>query len=376
VPSINEAQHSPFGRSVPALPEDFLGRTLDVWSVLQHLSQRRAVVVCGAENEEFGIGKSAVMDAVHRSFALQMGGVCVAVQIRSLSHPPTVKTDWIEKTKVAVKAAAKECRELWQSQGQGLRGPAPRRRPIRNGKASSASVSHGFHPLSADDLKWLEEDSLRVAQEELFDELQSLVELCEARCKDWPAQSGRILLLLDEVDHIVQQQHFQDAVANVLQRWPSLSVVLSTHQSMVGTAGGHFKVVHHKLQGLQKRDAARLFLRRSPRPLHWGELIEAPAASRCSAQLGSPSELVVLTKANEGRVLDLLASQQCLAAQQGNPRRLIALASRLEDSLQKVSSEEISSASSSTQTPRLLADEASNEVSTSSDSENEPLMEH
>merc|ERR1719247_2653468 len=81
----SEVSLSPFGRAVPPVPEDFLGRNVDAWSVLQHLSERRAVVVCGEAGTEHGIGKSALLDAVHRAFAFQMGGVCVAVPLRALS---------------------------------------------------------------------------------------------------------------------------------------------------------------------------------------------------------------------------------------------------------------------------------------------------
>lgn len=359
-PAAPAALPTPFGRVVPPVPEDFLGRALDTWSVLQHLGSRRAVVVCGAPGEEHGVGKSAVLDAVHRAFALQMGGMCVAVQLQSLSHADAAAVGaggWIEKVTSAVQQAAFECRELWWPAGGGGAGPRPaartfsaprpslggsgalRRRPLRGGSSrvsTSRSVSCGFHALS-------DPITVEAALTELITEMATLSDLCEARCREWPAACSRILLLLDECDHLIQQQHFQDAVADVLQHCSAYQVVLSTHQRMVGTAGGRFKVVHHPIEGLSAPDAARLFLRRAQRPLRWGELLSGQSGSLAGGGGGGPAAAVaaavgatqdprspvVIRRENEAAVLGLVAAHPSVAAQRGNPRRLIELASRL-----------------------------------------------
>ena len=41
--------------------------------------------VCSTEGEDFGVGKTAVLDAVHRAFTL-LGHTCVAIHLRSLSQ--------------------------------------------------------------------------------------------------------------------------------------------------------------------------------------------------------------------------------------------------------------------------------------------------
>lgn len=277
-----------------------------------------------------------------------MGGVCVAVQLRSLSEPATALAadGWIQKTRSAVQSALTECRELWfpssEASGgprvaprslQGLNTLALRRRPMRKkADVRRLPVKTGFHPLS-------DPVALEFALEELVEDMISLSELCEARCREWPASSGRILLLLDEADHLIQQQHFQDAVADVLQRCSAFRIVLSTHQPMVGTAGGQFKVVHHALQGLSTRDSARLFLRRAPRPLRWGELDISKAGQELGQLVGLPESPVVLSKATEGQILELISMQSSIASARCNPRRLIELASRLGTSLKLLEEE-------------------------------------
>lgn len=366
-------QQSPFGRMLPPVPDDFLGRARDVWAVLQHLGTRRAVVVCGSHSKDHntpfvqpGIGKSAVLDAVHRAFVVHMGGVCISVQMRALSEADAVvsRGGWVEKLQSAVRLALQECQEQWwpcDSTGPSSRSTtmalaAPRSRAGGSGASTTTTsglpaggvlrrrlqrrasggvvcdnVSHGFHPLS-------DPIALRPAFEELVAEMGLLSEFAEMRQREYPAASGQVLLLLDECDHLIQQQHFQEAVADVLQRCPTYRVVLSTHQAMVGTAGGQFKVVHQPIAGLTPEDAARLFLRRAQRPLRWEELSADPGAAlplQAMAKVGArdPGAHVVMAAANEAEILRLVAGHPSVAAQGGNPRRLIELASRLDPAL-------------------------------------------
>lgn len=293
-----QVQPSLCWRALPSLPEDFLGRELDVWSVLQQLNQRRAVVVCGAVGEDFGIGKSAVMDSVHRHFTL-LGHSCVAVPLRSLSQA-SWSGDWIEKANASIRLAIRECR------GARMAGASSRRRRLQG------PLRTGFHPLS-------DPSTAACLLDDLIDDMLTLQDLCDARF-EWTSSGHRILLLLDECDHLVQQQQFQDALACILQRCSSYSVVLSTHQPMVPAGASKFKVVQHRLQGLVPRDAARLLLRRAQRPLRWGEIQRSE----------DPSSLVILNKENESEVLEAVSSQPRVAALRGNPRRLIELANDLD----------------------------------------------
>lgn len=325
---------SPFDRAVPLLPEDFYGRTLDAWSVLQHVADRRAVVVCGASGESHGVGKSAVLDAVHRAFAFQMGGTCVSVHLGSLSEPSVVTCafDWIEKVRSAVHLALNENGDHQRSTGFGS-GPRPtattlphkgqiemrsgaalRRRTARR-RSEDMPVTRGFHPLS-------DPVAVKPALDELMDDMGLLSEKCEARCREWPAAGSCILLLLDECDHLIQQPHFQDAIAEVLSRCSSFRVILSTQQRMVGTGGGKFKVVHHELKGLTPKDSATLFLRRVQRPLRKEEIIP-----RSQLEPESRQDPLLITDSNREEVLTLVALHPVVKAQRGNPRGLIQVAS-------------------------------------------------
>ncbi|CEM10008.1 unnamed protein product [Vitrella brassicaformis CCMP3155] len=75
-------------RHLPQPPEDFVGRTLDVWVVLQLLDRRRLVLLHGEE----GVGKTAVCEEVSRYCALRgeeifPGGV-IFLRLAPLSNLP------------------------------------------------------------------------------------------------------------------------------------------------------------------------------------------------------------------------------------------------------------------------------------------------
>mmetsp|Transcript_35444 Transcript_35444/g.93467 ORF Transcript_35444/g.93467 Transcript_35444/m.93467 type:complete len:1427 (-) Transcript_35444:86-4366(-) len=350
--------YSPFTRITPDLPEDFSGRTLDTWIVLQHLTSRRAVVVCSEEGEDHGVGKSAVLDAVHRAYTLQVGGVCISARLRApelMDEPGGLCNSWVAEVQEAVRRTIRECRELWwpaaADAGRPLSSTRTSRPRVGGGGASARQawyrgrpVSRGFHPLSG-------AVAAAAALADLTADLAKLAELCAARRREWPAASDQILLLVDQCDHLIQQQYFQNAIADLLQSCAAYRIVLSTHQRMVGTAGGRFKVTHHAVRGLTPREAGRLVLRRAQRPIRWEELLPAvapvgngtddtassptvPAGSPLAAAMASAGaqrvvEPVVLTRGNEAEVFDLVGRHPAVATLNGNPKCLIELASRL-----------------------------------------------
>jgi len=373
--------HSPFGRIVPPLPEDFVGRSLDVWTILQHLSNRRVVVVCGSTASDYGIGKSAVMDAAHRAFTLQVGGACIAVHLRTLSDPNAATAacegGWIEKVMEQVHRGIQDrqrrrlpalphhvalgnsaCGSGGSKDDASASGNHMLRRRLNRSRGpavANRAVRHGFHPLS-------DPIAAAPALEALVSDMLLLSELCEARCgRDWPAGSSansRILLILDECDHLIQQEHFQEAISDLLRRCPAYRMLISTQQPMhmVSSSLGQFKVVHHALEKLNEQDSARLFLRRAGRPIRWEELVTSPAervnisgvavpaleqaasVSRGGAACNvpgshNPAAPVALTRENEAEVLGLVSAHPCVKAQSGNPRRLIELASLVTPSL-------------------------------------------
>lgn len=373
--------HSPFGRIAPPLPEDFIGRSLDVWTILQHLSNRRVVVVCGSSANDYGIGKSAVMDATHRAFTLQVGGACIAAHLRTLSDPNAATAacegGWIEKVMEQVHRGIQDrqrerrrlpalphhvasgnsaCGSGGNKDDTSASGNQMFRRRLNRSRGpgmSNRAVRHGFHPLS-------DPIAAAPALEALVSDMLLLSELCEARCgRDWPAGSSansRILLILDECDHLIQQEHFQEAISDLLRRCPTYRMLISTQQPMhmVSSSLGQFKVVHHALERLSEQDSARLFLRRAGRPIRWEELKSSatkgaqganvpefePADSvsrggvcRNAAASQNPAAPVALTRENEAEVLGLVSAHPCVKTQCGNPRRLIELASLVTPSL-------------------------------------------
>lgn len=332
---------SPLQLPVPVLPEDYIGRQMDVWAVLQHLSNRRAVVVCGEGSSEPGIGKSVVLDAVHRAYALQVGAACVAVELRAHVADPALGGGWwIEQVRVAVQRTLQHRRRQRAgatTTGVGCSSVAHRllRRQLRrstgsDGGTATAGVHKGFHPLS-------DPVATGLALEALIADVTRLEEFWqERRVGLGGAATTGILLVLDACDHLIQQQRFQAALAEVLGRCATLRVLLSTHQRMVGTAGGQFKVVHHALRGLAPSDAAQLFLRRAQRPLRWGEL-QATGYGAGSSHERSLDRPVVLRAGEEAEVLSLLARHPAVSAQRGNPRRLIEVACRVSPTLRNLS---------------------------------------
>jgi len=131
-------------------------------------------------------------------------------------------------------------------------------------------------------------------------------------------RKGGLLLLLDGCDELVQLQDFQEALAHFLRSCPGLRVLIAARPRMTGAAGGHFKVVHHSLEGIAPLEAARLFLRRAHRPIRWSELRqEAPPGN------------VALNRDNEVEVLNLIASLPAVKATQFCPGALIELANKV-----------------------------------------------
>eukprot|EP00811_Abedinium_folium_P024866 NODE_348_length_3137_cov_6.759468.p1 GENE.NODE_348_length_3137_cov_6.759468~~NODE_348_length_3137_cov_6.759468.p1 ORF type:complete len:873 (-),score=229.91 NODE_348_length_3137_cov_6.759468:332-2950(-) len=231
--------HSPFGRPIPTPPEDLMNRGVDVWAVLQFFSSRRAVVVCGAEGTDHGVGKSVVLNGVHRAFGLQVGGTCISVHLRSLSQPDAGSAvgpaGWIEQVHEMVWQALQDRRPARERRRGSTVGPGVRSRGHSTGALGASThamrcvprslsraritssgnmISRGFHPLS-------ESISARHALNALIADLTALAEVCRGRCsREWPvgsAANGRMLLILDECDHLIQQRHFQEAVAEILE---------------------------------------------------------------------------------------------------------------------------------------------------------------
>jgi hypothetical protein len=84
--------------TMPPSIDDFVGRTFDVWAVIQHLERRKMVVVSAEQGSDHGMGLSAVCDSVTRYLQLRSFGngsklqnsmfqKVVRVYLNSLSDP-------------------------------------------------------------------------------------------------------------------------------------------------------------------------------------------------------------------------------------------------------------------------------------------------
>jgi len=296
--------HSPLESTLPTMPEDYLGRAFDVWSILQHLAgSRRVVVVCGANGTSPGVGKSVVLDAVHRAYELQVGGIVLAVAVRAITDPAMIHsptTTWLHRIRAAVQAA---------------------REATASGDNPCAACSH------ASSWQAIDTDPVKALQGVISD-LTSLAAECRTRAnRKWEAGASaatRLLLMLDECDHLAQQQHFQVALCAILRSCPECKVILSSHQRLVGATLSHFKVVHHELHGLDPIATARLFLRRAHRLVRMEEI----------AQTEEKDQMISVSNTKH---LKLLARHPAIDRLAGNPRRIIAIASLVGPSLRSLS---------------------------------------
>jgi len=324
---------TPF-HQLPELPEDFIGRQLDTWSILQHLAHRRVIVICNLHGEASlpGVGKAALMDAVRRSAVLRTGSRCVAVEFE-MPPPPggSFRIYWIRQVQQAVHEVLQneiKRRRLMTATGADADSDLARN-CLRRVKYRSKCASLEEAPQQ----QIQEAESFRELFEAVIRNLRMLTDMRRTHGNMGPfcgsGGSGGILLLLRSCDHLVQQQHVQEALAELLRRCPACRIILSSRQRMVGHGVGQFKAVHHELKGLVPRDAARLFLSRAQRPLTWGEL--SPVSETLAPALLAMGSRAPVTLQGEHRedVLDAVAKQPAIVTLRGRPGAIIELSSKL-----------------------------------------------
>jgi hypothetical protein len=319
---------SPFGRPVPIPPEDFVWRSLDVWAVLRNLVNRRAVVVCGADGTNHGIGKSAVIDCVHRNLTFQQGSLCVRVDLTNC------RTQWIDQVWEATRRASQEERRRHSG---GL--AAHSARPKYSSKVPTSFSNRHRRGANVIQSRFGESAASTGAGNHTFEkmvvELITLSEIWEHTkndAGDWsPVASSKrkgVVLILDGCEGLIMQKEFQEGVGEILRICPAYRVLIGTHQRMPAV-GGQFKVVHHAIDRLSSLDSARLFLRRTHRPLRWGEI---DPYAKC------PDSFISLAGGSnkENEVLAAVARHPAIAAAKGHPRALIELAGQVGCSTQSL----------------------------------------
>jgi hypothetical protein len=358
--SASLRRQTPLNRAVPLLPDNFIGRTVDVWRVQQQLTYRRLVVVCGGANTGHGIGKTTVLDAVQRTLTMQLGVPCIGIKFQQQEcgcGSATTCTCWISQLRESVR---KSISNIKQGDSAGLFQRCVRtRRCLQAGHLGKfygefgRQESNDHHPSCMGCNQGCLSNNVvfDAALEALVTDMLGLLRLTRDQKfggEWWPAtaanglfasnggENGSALFILDGCDDLVQQEEFQEAIADILRRCPGVRFLFSTHRPVVAFSQSwcQFKVAHYPLESLAPLDSARLFLRRIHRPLHWEELLESPAnvddqqVNACNSR-----GTVVLTTENESTVLRMVACHSAIASQKGNPRALIELANKVGPAL-------------------------------------------
>jgi len=240
--------------NIPAPPDDFIKRDVDVFALVNSLYKRRLVVLCGAAGTTQGIGKSAVAEEVARWSTLR--GAFSAAHI------------------VPLASRMKQGMDPWAVVASTLRGGGGRPRTF-SGKRSP-------------------------------------YETCVQEIK----KLGSALLILDDADHIVQQEHFQSQIQQLLASCGKLHLLVATHQPVHWS--DRYKAVHHHLRRLTDAESADLFLWRIGRSLRYADVNEDSDDKR---------------RLDRSAATKALLNHPIQAIFDGNPRRIKRIASRVTTDL-------------------------------------------
>lgn len=394
---------------LPPMPEDFVGRTLDVWAIIQHLERRRMVVVSADQESEHGLGLTSVCEVATRYLQLRSFcglrdtnlsfGKVARVYLDSLSgHTSGKKNSWIDRLRRQINeqmvddwvpsksgnytgstTASGGCSSSHDDSHVSLSSRMTTGSPFQASPCAHDTQEHagdiecGVFNIAKNDLRFVptslggcddsgEESSDHLADIESngdsassSDERRTSVDLREVAdilsaeaarqekmrippvyargnkrelsgqssrngsirsmknsmswrnshnaqladlCMDLKQLSAneRMLVLLDECDHLVQQEHFQEALQCLLKDCPNISFLLSTHQpiysgsnegsgssnpgSARGSGSSHqkflkfqaYKNVHVVIKKLPDEEAGKLFLRRLSKLITWSQL--------------------------------------------------------------------------------------------------------
>lgn len=132
--------------------------------------------------------------------------------------------------------------------------------------------------------------------------------------------------MLDECDHIVQQQHFQHGLQCLLKDCPNISFLISTHQPIYQQDHKFhsFKNVHVILKKLTDEDAGKLFLRRLSRTITWADI----GYSLNEMPMWNLTQVIRIDGPDPNIIYRKVAQAPYVAAAQGHPRKLIEAATK------------------------------------------------
>eukprot|EP00451_Oxyrrhis_marina_P049425 CAMPEP_0204468360 /NCGR_PEP_ID=MMETSP0471-20130131/10450_1 /ASSEMBLY_ACC=CAM_ASM_000602 /TAXON_ID=2969 /ORGANISM="Oxyrrhis marina" /LENGTH=586 /DNA_ID=CAMNT_0051470169 /DNA_START=118 /DNA_END=1878 /DNA_ORIENTATION=- len=255
------------------------------WSVLQHLSRRRVVVIDGEE----GVGKTAVAEAVAR-FVVARGQTEVCFVPVEPSAP---RHTWVSLLTCALRAA--------------------RARRYSNSKKDRL-VQFASRVISA---------GIACESNNTGDVQSALPSLL----RELSRTSRPVIFVLDGCDHLTWSPDFQRGILAILRTNPKVQFLLTSAQPMLECLGS-WKVVHSTVQPLAPHVGANLFLRRARRALRWAELLSAPTTE--VPNLNAP---VIVRDSSRAQVLGMVANHPLLRQLGGNPRKLVQAAARVTPSL-------------------------------------------
>eukprot|EP00742_Colponemidia_sp_Colp-10_P002008 GILJ01002143.1.p1 GENE.GILJ01002143.1~~GILJ01002143.1.p1 ORF type:complete len:862 (-),score=120.58 GILJ01002143.1:493-3078(-) len=291
---------------LPLPPEDFIGRNIDVMSIIRRLTRRRLVVISGAKNTNPGIGKSSVAIAVSRYMNLRRmftNGVvfvpCSSSSVMDLVDSTLWQLNNLVDTTIAPSSLFSPASSLCRSQS-----------------ASCCSPANHFSVFDAPPAPAV--PSLEEKVKQLVDRLKGL----------------RCLIVWDNCDKLVDNAAFHLILSRILAHTEYVRILLTSHQPLQKELGS-IKVINYRLDRLSPMDSARLFMRRSNRRLSFDDLISNAHSrdmhlSHFSAS-ASPSASASADVSSSVHPLLMLAEHPVIKSLDGHPIAIVHMAPKLDD---------------------------------------------
>lgn len=148
--------------------------------------------------------------------------------------------------------------------------------------------------------------------------------------------NGKTLIVLDECDHLAQQEYFQNAIQTLLKECPNISFLLNTHQPVHHSTSSNsvssmsnnnsfvnaFKNVHYKLKPLAPEDAGKLFLRRVSQSITWYDI----GYGSNTTGIGATNSVIKI--AGNPNVYQQVGDSPLVKSLEGHPRKIIEAAAK------------------------------------------------
>lgn len=302
--SEEEEEQSRLGlTTIPAMVEDFLGREADIYKTMRALASRRVVVLSSyAEGSAgSGIGKSALAAATAHRLEARKGGWGPScwfsdgvVFVRNASNIDDLRSQWLE-------AVATDPHDT-----------------------SAIGTPHCPDECTSPQLRLLRHARLR----------------------------QRTLLVVDQCDRLFRQEKSAETLdffSRMLQALPHLRILISSHDVPGlehSTLAYYFKPLILQVRRLSRTDSARLFIRRSHRPLRLAEISAAQDPGRSRGDMAPhdvsspPTSRDNFQRRNSDSphrdLVRAMSRHPIMEELDGHPRRISAAAIRVTASLDSI----------------------------------------